>query len=187
MTAATSRYVRLLLTAAGREAWTPPTLSVRARHLLEVIAHYADLDGEAFPAVPTIAERMGITPSNVRRARAELVAAGIIAVAVGGGKGHTNTYRLPVQSPARPIEDPANPRASARVASSTSRAVARGLDHPQPARHGAANPRATARRRSIEDPRSKIRDATPQVPEPAWVEVMASALAADNARRAAGG
>jgi len=150
VSAATSRYVRLMLTRSGRANWTAPTLSRTARHLLEVIAHYADLEGHAFPAVDTLAERMGITPANVRRARAELVAAGIIAVDLGGGQGNSNTYRLPVMSPIRG-ED-----------LSTSRAPARGFDDPQPARQRASNPRASARGRSIEDPRVTSTDAVPR-------------------------
>lgn len=160
----TARYLRLTLTNADRDPnWRPPVLSPRARHLLEVLSSYADETGQAWPSVDTLAERMGITPANVRRARAELVADGWIAVDVGGrARGDVNVYRFPVRSPLELVADPDNPRATARDS------------RPQPARQRAGNavhnPRASARgtrapardEESIEEPRSTSTDAVPR-------------------------
>ena len=106
-----ARYVRLVLTRCHRDDWRPPVLSRSARHLLEVLSNYANEHGQAFPAVDTLAERMAITAANVRRARAELVAAGVIAVDDGGGRHRTNTYRFPVDTPLEVVH---NPRGTAR-------------------------------------------------------------------------
>ena len=200
MSIATAAYTRKLLDPRdpeGNPVEPSPSiaaLSPRARHLWEVLSQLANVAGETFPAVDTLARRMGITAANVRRARAELVAAGVLAVTPGGGRGHANVYRFPVTSPVVLAEEPArhragsrptdipNPRATARVESSPTRAVARG------------NPRGGARPRDYVGDDVDVRDAiqhadTPGAedsqPQPAWRAVIAAALATDDARRAA--
>ena len=140
MSARTAEYLRLLLTPKDDQGnYVDPSpsiagLSSGALHLWEVLSNLASIDGEAWPSVDLLARRMHKTAANVRRARAELVAAGVIAVDIGGG-ADANTYRFPLAAPL-----------------STPRAPARGVDDPHPARQRAATPRGTARPRSIEDP-----------------------------------
>lgn len=136
MTARLSQYVRVVLADPTLE------LGARARHLLEVLAHYADHTGTAWPSVPTLAGRMGVTAANVRRARAELVNAGLIAVDLSpggrrGADGLTNRYRFPVMTPLDLVHIP---RASARGSDTDPRAPAR-----EPPRASARDPRAPAR------------------------------------------
>lgn len=152
MSARLSQYVRVVLGDPDLELGATP------RHLLEVLAHYADHTGVAWPPVSALARRMGITPANVRRARAELVAAGLIAVEIRRGHpadpGSRNRYRFPIASP---------------LAISPDRAPARGPTTDHIARHRAAD-RAPARahiarQRAIEDPLEEIQ----QGDVPTWV------------------
>ena len=69
-------------------------LSPTARHLLTVLAVFTGRHGTSHPSVWELAELMGITEANVRRARSELVAADRIAVSFGGGRGRANVYLL---------------------------------------------------------------------------------------------
>jgi hypothetical protein len=200
---ATAAYTRKLLDprdSEGNPVEPSPSiaaLSPRACHLWEVLSNLANVAGEAFPSVDTLARRMHIVAANVRRARAELVAAGVIAVDTGGGRRRPNVYRFPVTAPAVLAEEPPrhragfgptaihNPRATARVSSSTSRATPRGY------------PRAAARGREYEGDDVDVRDAIQRAdspiaedsstPAPAWRAVIDAALAADDARRAAQG
>jgi DNA-binding transcriptional MocR family regulator len=107
-----------------------------ARLVAFVIADHANRDGVAYPSVPTIARRAGVTDATVRRALLDLTAAGVFTVHPGGGRHRTNEYRFPVAA-----------------ALSTSRAPARGYRPEKPARGtretravDARNPRAGARR-----------------------------------------
>lgn len=89
------------------------------RHLWEVLAHVADDSGMSWYSVDALAQRMGITAANVRRAARRLQAAGVLdVVSTGGGRGHTNLYRVPVQAqkPARQraVSAPRNPRGGAQ-------------------------------------------------------------------------
>lgn len=122
MSARTAEYLRVMLTPrdpATREHLAPSpsidALSSRARHLWEVLSNLAYHDDHTARdhAVATLAKRMGVTAATVRRARAELVAAGVITVD-GGGSGpvsDVNRYRFPF---ATPVEIVHTPRASAR-------------------------------------------------------------------------
>jgi len=104
-----------------------PELAVSARVVYMTLIIRTDDNGLCWPSVETIATTAGIVPANVRRHVAALVAAGLIAVERGGGRRHTNLYRLTV-------EVVPNPRGTARVSDDETRAVPR------------ANPRATARK-----------------------------------------
>jgi len=77
-----------------RDPATVQGLSPTARHLLAWLVIHTGRQGTSYPSVETLADLMGITPSNVRRARAELVDADLIAVSFGGGRGRSNTYLL---------------------------------------------------------------------------------------------
>jgi DNA-binding transcriptional MocR family regulator len=88
VSAAVSRYIREALD--GRE-----DLSPTARHLLDRLGHHANADGLAWPSVDTLANQMGVKRITVKRARRELVEAGLIVMIVGGGRGHTNLYAFP--------------------------------------------------------------------------------------------
>jgi hypothetical protein len=133
-----ARYVRELLVPSDGSPPAPDVaaLSRSARHLAEVLANMAGVGGDCWPSVETLATRMGVTAANVRRARVELVNAGVIAADLSvGGPGRTNRYRFPVgdrlsttRAPARE-SDPANPRGGARQPArwrAATRAVARG-------------------------------------------------------------
>ena len=61
-----------------------------------VLAVYADDNGLCWPSVPMIGTAAGMNPANVRRHLVALVAAGLVSIIPGGGRGHTNLYRLPV-------------------------------------------------------------------------------------------
>ena len=134
MSIRTAAYTRLTLTPKNQEGHrVPPSpaiaaLSPRARHLWEVLSNLANLDGETWPPVAELADRMGITAANVRRARTELVEAGVVTVETGGG-ARANRYRFPVRTP---------------FELSTPRADTRGVDDPHPARER-AGARAVAR------------------------------------------
>lgn len=154
MSAVTARYVRLLLTRCDRPDWRPPVLSPNARHLLEVLSSYANEGGQAFPAVDTLAERMGRGVRFVQRARAELVAAGVIALDEGGGRHHANTYRFPVMSPLGVVHNGVSPD---RVSPST------GVSHQTPNGVSPDTPK------SHEVPRITSTDAVPRgAPQPGF-------------------
>jgi len=135
MTAAVSRYVRVVLAELELE------LGPRARHLLEVLGNCAGADGSSWWSVESLAARMAVTPATVRRARAELVAAGLVMVDIGGGR-QSNTYRLPITSALGVVH---TPRAGAS---------AQGAD---PAR-GCATPRALVRETPRADARGSIQE-----------------------------
>jgi hypothetical protein len=128
VSAQTARYLRVMLTPQnpdGSPAELHPSiaaLSPRARHLWEALSNlvFPEDNARVIP-VAVLAQRLGISPANVRRARAELVAAGVIAVDTGGG-ADANRYRFPL---APPVEDVHTPRATARGQASTPRAQAR--------------------------------------------------------------
>lgn len=106
MSVAAGRYVRELA-----EAGALAELHPSARHVLEVLAHYANRDGIAWPSVATLAGRTGHHAGTVRRARAALATAGIIAADVSAGGDPrdgetTNRYRFPV------VDALSTPRAS---------------------------------------------------------------------------
>lgn len=149
MSAQTARYLRVLLTPQqpdGSTAEQHPSiaaLSPRARHLWETLSNLAFPEDNARTIpVAVLATRLGVTPAVVRRARAELVAAGVIAVDTGGGSA-ANRYRFPLAPPAEIVH---TPRVSARGQASTPRAPARG---------------DPARRRAIQDPpKSRVSTST---------------------------
>ena len=90
-------------------------LSRNACHLLEVLSNLAYHDDNIARdhAVSAIAKRMKVAAATVRRARAELVAAGVITVDPGGtgDRRDVNRYRFPLGAP---VEVVPTPRASAR-------------------------------------------------------------------------
>lgn len=122
VSARTAEYLRVMLTPKDpdtREHRAPhPTLadlSPRARHLAEVLSNlaYHDDNTARDHAVSSLAKRMGVTAATVRRARAELVEAGIVTVDAGGSGRHfdVNRYRFPL---AAPVEVVHTPRVDAR-------------------------------------------------------------------------
>ncbi|RPH33807.1 MAG: helix-turn-helix domain-containing protein, partial [Chloroflexi bacterium] len=88
VSAAWSRYIRETLDERT-------DLSSRARHLLDRLGHHVNGEGICWPSVDTLARQMGVTASTVQRARAELVAAGVITIIVTAGRGHSNLYAFP--------------------------------------------------------------------------------------------
>lgn len=182
MSARSAQYLRVMLTPRNDDR-TPAdvhpsiaALSPTACHLWEVLSNLAwHTDNAAIEPVAELARRMHLHPANVRRARAELVRAGVIAVDEGGGRGNANRYRFPL---AAPVEDVHNPRADARVSESPTRAPARGT-------------RAVARDSSPTDPLVTYSDAVPRgadEPPPddqriARFRAVIDAAAADERRR----
>ena len=67
-----------------------PTLTPMAKLLTFALLSYMDAKGSCFPRVELLARRMGVHRNTVKRARAELVAAGLLRVAESSG--HSNTY-----------------------------------------------------------------------------------------------
>jgi len=134
VSARTAQYLRVMLTPRDPvthkhldPAAAVDALSSRACHLLEVLSNlaYHDDNTARDHSVETLAKRMHVTAATVRRARGELVAAGLIAVDLGGTTGHpddVNRYRFPLGAP---VEIVPTPRAGARGTSSTPRAPAR--------------------------------------------------------------
>jgi DNA-binding transcriptional MocR family regulator len=107
-----------------RDADTMDGLSPSARHLLTLLAVFTGRHGTSHPSVAQLAQLMGLTEANVRRARAELVAADRIAIRYGGGRGRANVYLL--RQGTNP-EALSTSRAPARGFSEETRAVARGF------------------------------------------------------------
>lgn len=86
MSVAWSRYIR--------ENVDPRKLSPAARHLLEVLGHYGNADGVAYPSTTTLMARMCASKSTVKRARREIVTSGVLVVVPGQGRRPT-VYNLP--------------------------------------------------------------------------------------------
>jgi DNA-binding transcriptional ArsR family regulator len=180
VSARTAEYLRVMLTpkdehGAHRDQHASiAALSRNAVHLWEVLSNlaYHDDNTARDHAVSCLAKRMKVTPATVRRARAELVAAGLVTVD-GGGSGSqkdVNRYRFPLGAPVEVVH---TPRASARGTSSTPRASAR--EDP-------------ARQRAIRDPLDPLVTDTYAVQRGAepWRQIIERAIAADDARRAGG-
>jgi hypothetical protein len=68
-----------------------PPLAVRVACILTRYVNTRSF--EAWPAQPTIAKGLGVTPRGVRAAVSDLIAHGHLTVAVGGGRGISNRYR----------------------------------------------------------------------------------------------
>src|SRR5262245_48808792 len=146
------------------------SLSTTARLLLYELAAHCGEDGTCSPSVARLADGLGVHAGNVRRARAELVAAGLVAVEIQRGRGHANVYRFPfVAHPSANGDRPperrnGKPRTSARlsnpqtaqehaVSPSTNRAAVRGT-YPQIAQR---NPQTAQQRAENRAPvRAKV-------------------------------
>lgn len=202
MSIRTAAYTRELLDPRdqeGRPMDPSPSiaaLSARACHLWEVLSQVAAVDATAFPSVPTLARRMHVAECTVQRARAELVAAGVLAVDHGGGAGNPNRYRFPVAPGLQAVEPPRQ-----RGGSSADPAA---VDCPQPPRQrggsddrtpapARANPRASAGGRDHEGVHVDVRDAiqhgsAPPLPDDVpvpvnrWRAIIDAATAAEHAR-----
>lgn len=74
-----------------------PDLRLGARALLLLYADTVNRDGIAYPSVGLCARRLGMSPGAVRRCRAELVAAGVIAVQYRGRRA--SIVRFPLGGP----------------------------------------------------------------------------------------
>ncbi len=71
-----------------------PTLRTRARMVAAALAIHLNADGEAWPAIPTLAETSGYATSEpVRLGLDELIEAGFLGIRRGGGRGHTHKYK----------------------------------------------------------------------------------------------
>ena len=67
------------------------------RAVLLMIAYHANEYGaEAWPSIDTLARETNVSRRAVCYAVAALVAAGHLEMAQGGGRGHSNSYRLPM-------------------------------------------------------------------------------------------
>ena len=90
------------------------TLSGPARSLLMLLAAYANAANYCHPGRQELADALAVNPSTIKRARAELEAAGLVKVFAGGqGPRATNGYWLPVtgsppQAPKRRTLRPLN-------------------------------------------------------------------------------
>ena len=62
--------------------------------MLLAIADYANNDGIAWPSIPSLAAKTRISDRQAKRLVQQLVTAGELAVDVGGGRGHSNLYRV---------------------------------------------------------------------------------------------
>ena len=67
-------------------------LSDRGHRLYAALLRYGATSGRRYPADETIAERWGVSPKTVRRARADLVARGWVTVTARPGR--SNLVRL---------------------------------------------------------------------------------------------
>jgi len=106
VSAATQRYIREKLNDGLK-------LSRPARLLLLLLGNHANVEGIAWPSVDTLAREMDTHPTRVRRARAELVAAGVIEMIEGGGRGRSNLYVFPKPTLYGVGFGPRNPRPTA--------------------------------------------------------------------------
>ena len=73
------------------------THKVGARAVFLALIVRTDDNGLCWPGMETLAFDVGLSVSATRRNVARLVATGLVAVEVGGGRGHTNLYRLAVE------------------------------------------------------------------------------------------
>jgi len=71
-----------------------PDMRMAPRALLLLLSTYADQAGVCWPSVGTLANVLGLTPANVRRARRDLVGRGLIAL--DARPGHSSIVRFPV-------------------------------------------------------------------------------------------
>lgn len=67
-------------------------LSFAHREVLLVLARHARHNGLAWPGMPTIAEKAGVSDGQARRLISDLKRARLIKVHEGGGRGHSNFY-----------------------------------------------------------------------------------------------
>jgi hypothetical protein len=108
MTARVSAFLRVVLVEHDVE------LSPVARHLAEVLGHYADTTATAWPSIAGLCRRTGYHPSTIRKARRELVNAGVIAFEERRGDPRDpesrNRYRFPVGMPLALSTDPRSER-----------------------------------------------------------------------------
>lgn len=90
--------------------WEHSRSRLSARLVLLAIADHANGDGiDAFPSQVQLMRKTGLSERAVQKAIGELVELGELHVSTGGGRGHTNRYRvLMVERPAEDVE-PVNP------------------------------------------------------------------------------
>ena len=69
--------------------------------MLLAIADFADDDGNAYPAVQTLAKKCRITSRNVNRALAKLKKSGELEIRVNEGPKGTNRYRIVIEGMTR--------------------------------------------------------------------------------------
>jgi hypothetical protein len=74
--------------------WAADLKSDRKLLLLALASHVND-EGVAFPGVPLLARKTGLTPRGVEKMLAAFVAIGVLSIVErGNGRGHTNKYRI---------------------------------------------------------------------------------------------
>lgn len=72
-------------------------ISPTQKFVLMMLAEYADAEGRCFPSVETLAADTGFSDRAVQKAIRGLVAAGFLVIEKGGGRGHSNRYRVAVK------------------------------------------------------------------------------------------
>jgi hypothetical protein len=92
------RFAWLKQVAADRSL--PP----RALHVaLCIVLHLNRKTGDAWPSHDRIAEMLGLTPRATKRLVGQLSATGHLGLCRGGGRGHSNRYRLQMVTPETPF------------------------------------------------------------------------------------
>ena len=71
-----------------------PEIGMQAFAVYMLLTRYANSDGQCYPAMSTIAARLGVGVSTVQRAIKALAAAGLLRVSSGKKKGDCNLYTL---------------------------------------------------------------------------------------------
>ncbi len=67
-----------------------------ARLVMLALANYADKDGFAFPSIPTLSRKAGLSGRHTQRVIRDLTRRGDLAVEEGRGRHRTNRYRVTV-------------------------------------------------------------------------------------------
>jgi len=89
------------------------------RLVLLAIADWANDDGEAYPAISSIAKKAAVSERTVQYCIRELAAAGELQIEEGNGRNHTHLYRVQILHPA----DTAPPQSTAERVQDTAEGV----------------------------------------------------------------
>ncbi|MCC6352310.1 MAG: helix-turn-helix domain-containing protein [Verrucomicrobiae bacterium] len=168
--------------AVSRAVWEHSSARGAARLLLLCLADFADDKGEAWPSVPTLAQKCLVSQSTVFAALAELRLSGELDVVAGAGPRRCNLYRVRVRNPEgseiRMVQNSEGPESGgSEMRSETLRnpeSILRNLEcippesGPKPSEnHQGSTKRTTRRKKQPDDPPPPLPHPGPEFAE-AW-------------------